>query len=376
MSADADIVGEWLAAADTHGGVVPSDDTLRAIAGLTRAESEALLEQWGEWPDDVVVGTVERLADISSQDAGVEFDELFASCMFHPLDEVREQSVSAVSGNGDSRMIDALSDLLLADSSDEVRAAAAVALGAYADFAEAGRVSPQRVDRLREVLEVATDDPATSVAGAALIAYSGLPDGEPSEVIERKFDADSEDSDALAFSYAAMGRSSERHWLPEVLHALDHPSAKVRAAATLAFGDLADPDDGLGYLETLLDDDELDVQLAAVAALRTIGTSDARAMLTQTIELTSEPDVRDRAEQALEQLREDDQLHQAVTSEMMESGLYGGGGTAAAPERDLARYDAPTEEGWARLGDAGTGQDEDIGEDMEDYYESEEFWRG
>ena len=216
----------------------------------------------------------------------------------------------------------------------------------------------------------------TTEAERYSVEYSGLPDGEPSEVIERKFDADSEDSDALAFAYAAMGRSSERQWLPEVLHALDHPAAKVRESAALAFGDLADPDDGLGYLETLLDDDELDVQLAAVSALRTIGTSDARAMLTQTIELTSEPDVRERAEEALVQLREDDELHQAVTPEMMESGLYGGGGTAAAPERDLGRYDAPTEEGWAGLGDAGAGQDEDIGEDMEDYYESEEFWRG
>lgn len=376
MSSASDNLDDWRAATDTHGGVVPSVTTLRKLSGITRSDAATLLQQWEEWPHDVVIATVGSLAEMSLTEPGIQFDELFAACLAHPLEDVRAQSVAAVTGNGDSRLIDLLSDLVQSDSSDEVRALAAAALGAYADPAEAGRISPQRVSRMRSILESATDDPSTQVAGAALVAFSGMPGGSATEAIQRNFDPDSEDSTALAFAYEAMGSSSERHWMPDVIDALDHPSPVVRESATKAYGDLADPDDDLAPLETLLDDEELAVQIAAVTALRTIGTSDARELLTYTITSTSEPDVRQRAQEAMDQLREDDDLHQAVTPEMMEYGLYGGGGTGT-PTRDVGRYDAPTEEGWAGIGGADIGgTEEDIGEDMEDYYDSEEFWRG
>lgn len=376
MSTAADNLDDWRSATDTHGGVVPSLDSLQTLAGITRADAANILRQWDEWPQDVVIGTVAKLAEISQSDSGMEFDELFVACLAHRVEEVRVQSVAAVTGNGDSRLIDQLSVILQDDPSDEVRALAASALGAYAESAEAGRISPQRVSRLCAILEAATDDLSTQVAGTALVAFAGMPGASATEAIERNFDPDSDDSTALAFAYDAMGRSSERHWMHDVTDALDHPSAIVRAAAAKAYGDLADPDDDLGRLETLLDDEELVVQLAAVTALRTIGTSDARELLTRTIAMTPEPDVRELAEEAMEQLREEDDLHHAVTPEMMEFGLYGGGGTGT-PTRDVGRYDAPTEEGWAGIGGADIGgTDEDIGEDMEDYYDSEEFWRG
>ena len=373
-----EIVEEFLAAEDVDGIGVPGLESLRQLSGLNRADAAAIVGAWEEWSEEAVGGTFEQLVQLAEVDSGVEFDELFAQCMSQPDDEIRATAVSALTGNGDSQLIEPLCALLLGDSSWEVRSRSAIALGAYAEYADAERISAHRAERILAVLSEAIDDPAPEVSGAALVAYAGMPDSDSNGVIDQVFDPDSDDSEALAFVYAAMGRSSGRHWLSEVLHAFDHPSAQVRRSATLAYGELADPDDDLGCLEAQIDDEDLEVQLAAITALMTIGTQDARTMLTQAAQDTTEPAVRELAEDLLSQLSDEDELSHAVTPEMMEAGLYGGGGTGAM-ERDVGRYDARTLEGWADIGEDGEGkptEDADIGEDLEDYYESDEFWRG
>ena len=382
-----DAVNEFLESVDVADGAVPSDDALRGLSGLNRVDATELLATWDEWPVDVVRDTVRRLGEMVAADGGVEFDELFSLCLTNDDAEIRECAVVALTGNGDSRLVAAFSGLLRNDPVEAVREKSVLALGAYADFAEAGRLSPHRLRRVRATLEDATDDASLRVAGAALIAYAALPDDSPTEQIESWCDRFGEDAVPMSFAFAAMGSSSERHWFPDVVQALDHPSALVRVSATVAFGQLANADDDLGYLEVQLDDDSLEVQMAAVTALGMIGTSDAREMLAVAIEDTPEPSVREAAESALRRLKDEDELRQAITPEMEESGLYGGGGTAVMRGRDIGRYDAPTEEGWGMVsgedaeqdGDGGAGQsneDEDIGEDLEDWYESEEFWRG
>ena len=378
-----DIVNEFLESVDAADGSVPSDDALRILAGLGRADATELTDQWADWPIDVVRRTVQRLGEIVAANGGIEFDELFSLCLLHDDAEIRECAVVALTGNGDSRLVPAFSDLLRNDPVEAVREKSVIALGAYADLADAGRLSPHRLARVRDTLAAATEDDSVRVAGAALVAYAGMPGDSPTEVIEEWCDRGGDDADSLSFAFAAMGRSCERHWLPDVIQALDYPSARVRESATVAFGELANHDDDLGCLDLQLDDDDLDVQLAAIKALQMIGTSDARAMLATTIESTPEPAVRDAAVSAMRRLKDEDELRHAVSPEMEESGLYGGGGTATTHGRDIGRYDAPTQEGWGNVaGDDtadGSGQgdtDEDIGEDMEDWYESEEFWRG
>ena len=379
-----DTVNDFLESVDRADGTVPSDDALRMLAGLSRADATELTDQWANWPAEIVRGTVQRLGEVVATNGGIEFDELFSLCLTNDDAEIRECAVVALTGNGDSRLVAAFSDLLRNDTAEAVREKSVFALGAYADFADAGRLTPYRLSRVRTALADATEDDSIQVAGAALIAYAGMPGDSPTELIEEWCDRFGNDDAALSFAVAAMGRSSARHWFPDVLQALDHPSEVVRESATVAFGELANLDDDLGCLDTQLDDDSLEVQLAAVTALRMIGTSDARAKLTETIDITSEPTVREAAVAALRQLKDEDELRHAVTPEMEASGLYGGGGTAATTDRDIGRYDAPTEEGWGIVPeddarDGGTGQideDEDIGEDLEDWYESEEFWRG
>ena len=86
------------------------------------------------------------------------------------------------------------------------------------------------------------------------------------------------------------------------------------------------------------------------------------------------------AQTALDLLKAEDDLTYAVSPDMVAQGLFGVPLGARRPPRDLSRYDAPTEEGWANVTPEGQEIDvanapDDIGEDYEDYLESDEFFR-
>ena len=154
--------------------------------------------------------------------------------------------------------------------------------------------------------------------------------------------------------------------------------AKIRIAAVVAFGEVAGDDD-VESLSEPFDDHVLEVQMATVHALASIGSSQAREMLSLAVS-SSEPEVQRMAQAALDMLKAEDDLIYAISPNMVAQGLYGVPMGARKPARDLSRYDAPTEEGWANVTPEGQEVDvaqtpDDIGEDYEDYLESDEFFR-
>lgn len=390
MSEDVD---ELLEAVGLEDGSVPPDEALYGLSGLSRADTLELASRWDAQPVELVRDTITRMREVASSDRAIEFDELFAHFLSHDDADIRECAVTGLTGNGDSRLVETFTDMLRNDPAESVREKSAMALGAYADFADTGRLTQQRLDRLNATLTDATGEESVRVAGAALVAQARMPGDARTEVIEAWCDRGAKDVAIMSYAVAAMGSSGERHWFPDIIAAMDHPSARVRESATLAFGELANPDDDMEFMETLLDDESLEVQMAAVTALRMVGTDEARGMLVATIRTNPEPSVREGADSALRQLKNEDDLRHAVSPEMEAQGLYGGGGTELERDRDIGRYDAPTEEGWGLVpGEDDDGDDEyddedeegaedeeeldeDIGEDMEDWYESEEYWR-
>ena len=119
--------------------------------------------------------------------------------------------------------------------------------------------------------------------------------------------------------------------------------------------------------------------MATVQSLASIGSPQAREMLSIAVS-GSEPDVQRMAQAALDLLKAEDDLMYAVSPDMVAQGLFGVPLGARKPPRDMSRYDAATEEGWANMTSEGQEIDvadapEDIGEDFEDYLESDEFFR-
>ena len=140
--------------------------------------------------------------------------------------------------------------------------------------------------------------------------------------------------------------------MPTIEDAFFSDDSRIRIAAVFAFGKIAQDED-VESLSEPFDDHVLEVQMATVKALEEIGTAQAREMLELAVS-SSEPEVQLLAQAALDALKADDELIYAVSPAMIERGLFGVPASARGTGRDLGRYDAPTEEGWANVTPEGS----------------------
>jgi hypothetical protein len=181
------------------------------------------------------------------------------------------------------------------------------------------------------------------------------------------------DISARQSSLFAMGRTSDPKWVERVLPDLEHDLVSIRYEATMAMGELGD-ESHLAALAAPLDDADLTVQLAAISAVEHIGGDVAKSQLEQLL-VSSEPRVVELVQQALQTMKDEEDLDEVVTQEMARS-MFGAGDTL--PGIDTEGYEPAEIEGWENLPDPseiddfGTGiteEAEDLGLDRGDPFD-------
>ena len=353
-------------------------EMLRELSGIDDARARSIVEAWREWQVQDVLETVTELREVAESDRSLEFDSLFRAAITFPNEKVRLECVRALSSGGSLNTANSLVEVLEQDESAELRAAAAEALGAFSDTSQSRNISGATMSRIADALRNAIHVDQPSVQGKALRALAAMQDEDTPDLIDSMFDNAIEDSALMSDVLLSMGESGDRSWLPIIEDAFYSNDPNVRISAVLAFGSIAG-DDEIHSLSEPFDDHILEVQMATIKALEQIGTTQAREMLSLAVS-SSEPEVQQLAQAALDALKAEDDLMYAVSPTMVERGLFGVPASVRKQARDVSRYDAPTEEGWANVTAEGREVDvaetpEDIGEDYEDYLESDEFFR-
>ena len=353
-------------------------DVLRELSGIDDKQARSMAQAWRVWQLSDVLDTVVELRTVAESDRSLEFDALFIAALSFPAPEVRIEGVRALSNGGNLKIAQALLKVLEQDEAAAVRAAASESLHALAEPSQARNIPKTTSSRIASALRRAASDDERSVRGKALISLAAMRDEEAFDLIDAMFDEAIDDPELMSDVLLAMGESSDRAWLPAIEDAFFSNDARVRISAVMAFGNIANDDDVEGLAEPF-DDHVLEVQMATVKALGNIGTPQAREMLSLAVS-SSEPDIQQMAQTALDLLKAEDDLTYAISPDMVAQGLFGVPMGARKPARDLSRYDAPTEEGWANVTPEGQEVDvaenpDDIGEDYEDYLESDEFFR-
>jgi hypothetical protein len=181
----------------------------------------------------------------------------------------------------------------------------------------------------------------------ALEAAGVFSGSEVNSYIERAFKIDAPEFKRSVL--LAVARTSDPRWLDAVVNELDHRDATVRFEAVNALGEIGEEPDA-AYLEEPLDDQDLMVQLAAVASAEKLGGGTAKRLL-QVASQSPEPAVAKAAKEALMGISGDEELVHTVTPEMARQGLFG------ARRRNLddsVPYDAGEREGWGHIADDGT----------------------
>ena len=239
---------------------------------------ETFCERWAETPVERRRQVTRHLADFSEDNFAVEFAPVFEVCL---KDSDAETKMAALDGLWDTtnvRVVSPIIDLMQADPTVEVRAAAASALAHFVLLGEWGQISSYVAERIvNALLEVYKNEESPLIVRRSAIEALGAASHEevPHLIAEAYEDDDRQMQQSALF---AMGNSADPRWLETLLAEMESPYYQLRAEAARAAGEIGSSQ-AISQLATLAFDEEADVQIAAIQSLGKIGGDAAERIL-------------------------------------------------------------------------------------------------
>ncbi len=278
-----------------------SHQALAELSDLSPSELGRFARTWFKVPGDRKQKVIESLAEMAEENAELEFSAIFKLGLKDPDATVRKKAITGLWEFEDRSLILSLIELLKSDGSGEVRAAAAMALGKFAVLAQDGKILSKDGELVKSALMDALqgEQEWLEVRRRALESVAPFNTSDLTEYIHWAYDSD--DLDLKCSSIYAMGKSGEPRWLPLLFRELQSPNPPIRYEAANACGEL-DNEDAAPHLVPLLQDDDFQVQLAAVGSLGEIGGSIAKRALRRCVK-RGEPLLEDAALNALENIK-------------------------------------------------------------------------
>jgi HEAT repeat protein len=255
-------------------GAAPASAQLSLLSDLDREETRLVRARWGAIPERLRVDVLTRALEVAEDNVDLAFESLATVALDDPSAEVRRRASRGLWESSDRAVAARLRALLAGDPDDAVRAAAATSLRLVVHLRELDQFDQTEGDAVVEALRAALDDPAaeTSVRAAALESVGARSLPWVHARIAEEYNA--EDRRMRIAAVRAMGDNADERWL-DYLHEqfyADDPAFRFEAA--VAVGGVAS-EDSVERLQHLLDDDDLQVVVAAVEALAEIGNFEA-----------------------------------------------------------------------------------------------------
>lgn len=190
-------------------------------------------------------------------------------------------------------------DLLETDADENVRAAAASAMGAFVYAGEIGKLSPGLLaDVEKRLLDAYHSQPSAKVCRCVLESLGSSSRPEVPGLIRKAVENGEEDWQASALF--AIARSADDAWASYVLAMLESPVTRLSLEAVRAAGEL-ELKEARPILISLIDHNDLEIRLASFWALSQIGGRGVREVLQSRLDAAIEDEV-DFLEDALDNL--------------------------------------------------------------------------
>jgi HEAT repeat protein len=271
-----------------------------AFSDLTRLQAEVVRRAWPTLAPETRRSVLEILLEGAETYLDIDLNVFLVTILDDAEADVRQLVLETLAESEPTpEMLGPIIQRLQRDEDDDVRAAAAAALGYYVLAGELDELDAALAMRAEESLVAVLTDPAEAILvqrrALESIAYSG-------EIGVRQFieDAYYAPYEELRLgALVAMGRSADIRWRKLVRAELGNPSAAMRAEAAVACGEL-EAKTALSDLLALLEDDESIVRLAAIFALGRLGGKPARRALAEIA--ASDVEEAEAAELALEDM--------------------------------------------------------------------------
>jgi HEAT repeat protein len=241
------------------------------LSDLGRADIKEFSRAWMGLDDETRIALVRQMDELAEERIELNFSRALRSVLDDDSAIVRQLAVNALWEDSTTELLDRLLTMLDTDPLPDVRAAAATALGRFADLAATDELDGERAETLRARLLDAATDPGTApvIQRRALEAVGAFGnDEEVREALEGAYA--SEDQSLQASALFAMGRSHDTYWLDLLLGELAGAEAELRFEAARACGQLGH-EDAIPELVPLGADEDTEVRHAAITALGQIG---------------------------------------------------------------------------------------------------------
>ncbi|GAB4565613.1 MAG: HEAT repeat domain-containing protein [Anaerolineae bacterium] len=275
--------------------------TLFHLSDLDRRQLQAVQELWQTLPVSRRRWIVRNLVELAEERVELYYNPIFRWLLEDPDAEVRKQAINGLWEDEDARLIAPLARLLREDPDEGVRAAAATALGQFVLLGELGEIDAAVAMGAERALlaTIHTREESLEVRRRAVesIAYSSEA-GVRDIIRDAYYDEDERMRISAVF---AMGRSADSYWREVVMAELESETPAIRFEAARACGEL-ELREAVPSLNLLLQEEEdVEIQQAALWALGRIGGPEARRILLAYAASRDEA-IRDAAEAALEEL--------------------------------------------------------------------------
>jgi HEAT repeat protein len=250
---------------------------------------------------------LDGLYNLEHESTLVSFDDLARALLADEDGQVRLRAIRLLEESEDPKLAAVFLNMLASDADSETRREVASALGHYVELGELERIPAAVLRKVEDALlgVVNGSDPVV-VRRSALesLGYSSRP--EVATLIESSIRRENPDWQASAL--VAMGLSSDERYEEPVLARLDDDNVDVRLAAVRAAGELRLANARPLLFEVLEEEDEDQVSSAAIWSLSQIGGEDVRVYLQSLLDGAEEDEIVEFLEEALENLEFTDEL--------------------------------------------------------------------
>jgi HEAT repeat protein len=284
----------------TNSGEPLVSSTLADLSNLGPEEVKLFEQAWAAIEPERQRQIMYRLVELAEDDAKLDFDSIFRSCLNDQDAEVRSKAIEGLWESEDTSLINPLINLLEQDSSEKVQAVAATALGKFVMLVELEKLRSCYKFKIEHVLLSVTNDRTrpVEVRRRALEALAPLSLPEVKRAIIEAYR--SHEPKLKISAIYAMGKNCDPSWLAILLRELANTNTAIRYGACVACGELGE-EEAVPYLIELVNDSDTEVQLAAIRALGKIGGTEAEECLKRCLNDSSEL-VQQAAQKALDEL--------------------------------------------------------------------------
>ena len=277
---------------------------LAELSDMSAEELELFERTWAALETNRRRQVISRLVELASDNFEFNFNSIFRNCLDDQDAAVRSEAIEGLWESEEPSLIGPLINLLENDSSEEVQAAAATALGKFAMLAEHEKLRPDHITMVSQALLsiINEESKPVEIRRRTLEAVAPLSLPQVREAIIKAYK--SKNDRLKVSSIYAMGKNCDLSWLPILLNELNNDDPEIRYEAAGACGELEEVE-AVPYLVNLVNDPDTDVRLAAIRTLGKIGGAEAKERLKQCLNNPSRA-VSQAAEQALAEIESEE----------------------------------------------------------------------